>query len=79
MDLPLKVRMAIYAILNKYDLLDSEQGRYIYKLGVIFCKAASEQSRKYICHAENCYRRGITADHPFIIWLLQNAIHLRQN
>ncbi|KAI4448808.1 hypothetical protein C823_003335 [Eubacterium plexicaudatum ASF492] len=54
---------------NIYDIFPS----------LMFCKAASEQSRKYICHAENCYRRGITADHPFIVWLLQNAIHLRQN
>ncbi len=174
-DLPLKVLMAIYAILNKYNLLETMQGRYIYKMikwelitleewrqvrnssvgqwiernqkkdieeiiqsfqkryvyiaisnpklimikyvaaylqdkfsivinyeegsiitfqekqnddceniydmfpSLMFCKAASEQSRKYICHAENCYRRGITADHPFIVWLLQNAIQLRQN
>lgn len=45
----------------------------------MFCKAADEQSRKYICHAQEDYRRGITVDHPFIIWLLENAMQLKHN
>lgn len=54
---------------NVYDMLPS----------MMFCKAASEQSKKYICHAFSFCRRGITADHPFMAWLLQNAIRLRHN
>lgn len=46
---------------------------------MIFCKAASEKSRKYICHADSYQRRGITVDHPFIIWLLENSIHLSKH
>lgn len=43
---------------------------------MMFCKASTEESRKYICHAEAVYRRGITADHPFVVWLLENTIQL---
>lgn len=45
---------------------------------MMFCKAASERSRQYICSAEASIRRGITTDHPFIIWLLKNAVNLNQ-
>ena len=45
---------------------------------MLFCHAASDQSRKYICHARSLERRGITADHPFIIWLLEHAVQLNQ-
>lgn len=45
---------------------------------MMFCKAASDESRKYICNADSNFRRGITADHPFIIWLLENAVRLKQ-
>lgn len=43
---------------------------------MMFCAAASDQSRQYICCADSVKRRGITADHPFIIWLLKNAAQL---
>ena len=43
---------------------------------MMFCKASTKESRKYICHAEAVYRRGITVDHPFVIWLLENTIQL---
>ncbi|MCM1097759.1 MAG: hypothetical protein NC427_06795 [Ruminococcus flavefaciens] len=45
---------------------------------MMFCKAASEKSRKYICHADSDKRRGITVDHPFIVWLLENAIQINR-
>lgn len=45
---------------------------------MMFCKAASDKSRKYICNADSDYRRGITSDHSFIIWLLENAARLKQ-
>lgn len=43
---------------------------------MMFCEAASDQSRQYICSADSFMRRGITADHPFILWLLKNAVQL---
>lgn len=45
---------------------------------MMFCVAASDQSRQYICSANFLIRRGITADHPFIIWLLKNAAQLNR-
>lgn len=38
-----------------------------------FCKAANEESKKYLCGAETIYRKGITSDHCFIIWFINNA------
>lgn len=43
-----------------------------------FCKAASDESRQYVCSVEILYRKGITMDHPFIIWLLENAFLLNR-
>lgn len=45
---------------------------------MMFCAAASDQSRQYICSADYSKRRGITADHPFTIWLLNNATQLNR-
>lgn len=45
---------------------------------MMFCAAASDQSRQYICSANQFSRRGITVDHPFIIWLLKNAARLNR-
>ena len=45
---------------------------------LLFCKAASEQSRRFICHVSSLARRGITSDHPFMEWLLENSIRLNQ-
>lgn len=38
------------------------------------CKAANDESRRYLCGAKPDYRKGITLDHPFMIWLMKNAI-----
>lgn len=45
---------------------------------MMFCKAGSNQSRQYICSADCNLRRGITADHPYVEWLLENAAKLNQ-
>lgn len=45
---------------------------------MMFCKAATAQSRRYICSQSFLERRGITLDHPFIVWLLDNAPKLNQ-
>lgn len=46
---------------------------------MMFCKAASKQSRKYICAADASFRKCITLDHPFVMWLLENSMKLAQH
>ncbi len=45
---------------------------------MMFCEAGSKESRRYICSARSSLRRGITADHPFTRWLLENCVQLNQ-
>ena len=45
---------------------------------MMFCNAANDESRKYLCCSEYVYRRGITADHPFSKWLIKNAVVLNK-
>lgn len=45
---------------------------------MMFCKAANDRSRQFLCCSEADFRRGITADHPFAAWLLNNAVPLNQ-
>lgn len=45
---------------------------------MMFCKAANDQSRKYICSSKVQHRRGITVDHPFIVWLLEHSHLLKK-
>ena len=40
---------------------------------MMFCKAKDDNNRRYICCELADDRKGITADHPYIIWLLDNA------
>lgn len=53
---------------------------YIYDLfpPLMFCEAANEQSLHYICSANPTIRRGITADHHFIKWLVNNSAKLNK-
>lgn len=43
-----------------------------------FCKAVNARNRKYICCEDPFYRKGITQDHPFVIWLIKNAFLLNK-
>ncbi len=43
-----------------------------------FCKAASKKSRRYLCSGGFIDRKGITMDHPFTGWLLENAYLLNR-
>lgn len=43
----------------------------------LFCHAASEVSRRYLCAADVRYRDCLTADHPFSKWLLQQESSLQ--
>lgn len=45
---------------------------------MMFSKASTDNSRKYLCSAYFHERRCITLDHPFTIWLLKNAGFLSQ-
>lgn len=43
---------------------------------MMFCKAGSDESRRYLCCGNRICRRGITLDHPFAEWFIENAIKL---
>lgn len=45
---------------------------------MMFCKAANDRSRQFLCCSEAEFRRGITVDHPFAAWLLNNTVPLNQ-
>ena len=45
---------------------------------MLFCKSANDRSRQYICAEDSLWRKGITIDHPFVKWLLENAFLLNQ-
>ena len=44
---------------------------------MMFCRAGSNKSCKYLCCKLGCYRRGITLDHPFAQWLIKNALKIK--
>lgn len=46
---------------------------------MLFCMAADDENRKYVCSEKCKIRRGITADHPFVVWLLENGAALNQH
>lgn len=45
---------------------------------MLFCNAANDRSRQYICAENETLRKGITVDHPFVKWLIDNAALLNQ-
>lgn len=62
-----------------YEKRDNEmEERYDLFPPMMFCKAASEQSRQYICCEDYEKRRCITYDHPFVDWLLNNSVQLKR-
>ncbi len=46
---------------------------------MMFCKAGSDMSRRYLCCRSSAWRRGITSDHPFAQWLIENAIKIESH
>ena len=46
---------------------------------MMFCKASTKQNRRYLCSADPNIRRGITVDHPFSAWMLENAEALNKH
>lgn len=45
---------------------------------MMFCSAATQFSRQYLCSKASSFRRCITADHPYAVWLLKNAAALNK-
>lgn len=45
---------------------------------MMFCNAATQLSRRYLCSEGGGFRRCITADHPYTVWLLKNAVALNE-
>lgn len=43
---------------------------------MMFCSAATNASRRFLCSKDRGLRRCITADHPYAVWLLKNAAAL---
>lgn len=63
------------SFLNKKEEKDLDETLDLFP-PMIFCKAANDESRKYLCGAKTSYRKGITLDHSFMIWLMNNAFLL---
>lgn len=51
----------------------SGSGRYDLFPPMLFCRAANDDSRRYLCCADDDYRYAITEDHPYAKWLLDHA------
>lgn len=45
---------------------------------MMFCSAATQLSCRYLCSKDCDFRRCITADHPYAMWLLKNAAALNE-
>ncbi len=45
---------------------------------MVFCSAATQASRRFLCSEDRDLRRCITADHPYAAWLLKNAAALSE-
>lgn len=46
---------------------------------MMFCKARSDQSRRFLCCSSSTWRRGITLDHPFTQWIIENAVKIESH
>ena len=46
---------------------------------MMFCNAGSDKSRRYLCCGSSAWRRGITLDHPFVQWLIENAVNIENH
>lgn len=42
-----------------------------------FCSAATDVSRQWLCAEDAIYRKGVTKDHPFAVWLLHYGAVLK--
>lgn len=65
-------------VISFYEKKEENRDEFDLFPPMMFCRAVSDQSRRYLCSHSFLYRRGITVDHPFMIWLLDNAPKLNQ-
>lgn len=40
---------------------------------MMFCSAATQESRRFLCSGDEDFRRCINVDHPYTVWLMKNA------
>lgn len=40
---------------------------------MMFCSAATQESRRFLCSGDEVFRRCINVDHPYTVWLMKNA------
>ena len=40
---------------------------------MMFCSAATQESRRFLCSGVEGFRRCINVDHPYTVWLMKNA------
>lgn len=40
---------------------------------MMFCRAKDKSNARWLCSSKRHFRRGITLDHPFSLWLVRNA------
>lgn len=55
---------------------DEDAGLYDLFPPMMFCAAATEASRRFLCSEDADLRRCINVDHPYTIWLLKSAVVL---
>lgn len=65
-------------VLSFYEKKEENRDEFDLFPPMMFCRAVSDQSRRYLCSQSSLERRGIMVDHPFMIWLLNNAPKLNQ-
>lgn len=45
---------------------------------MMFCSAATQASRRFLCSDAQIFRRCINVDHPYGMWLMKNAVALNK-
>ena len=60
---------------NKEHCVDSKYDQFP---PMMFCQAIDNENKKFLCCGNAHYRKGITQDHPFITWLINNATLLNK-
>lgn len=57
---------------------EEDDGPYDLFPPMMFCSAATEASRRFLCSEDKNLRRCINVDHPYGAWLMKNAVVLNK-
>ena len=57
---------------------DEDGGLYDLFPPMMFCTAATQVSRRFLCSGDKDFRRCINADHPYTVWLVKSAVVLNR-